>query len=572
MGWRSWNPYGVDVDQQKMERVVAAMVERKRTVNGKPTSLLDLGYLNVGLDGGWEQCASVKYRLRYHDSNGRPIINSKFPSLKDLVEYGHQNGLHMGWYHNVCECPEMQLRKGAEELGVYHGDADAILQAGFDSVKFDGCGQLNNMTLWAQLLNASTRPVMIENCHWGYCDGEDFQSPRRFDRDDSSCPQRKSDGSIHCPFHFFRTSMDINTDSETWIRNLQTAVRFLDRDKPLAGKGCWAYPDMLEVGYLKTFEWNRAHFGAWAIMSAPLVLGLDLLNSPLVDSVWEIISNQEAIQVNQRWAGHPGWLLKSWTPDGARKSNNWPNTPNGGVKYEAPLDAMQAWVKPQPGGAVAILVINADASSAKGLDFAIQLSEIGITDGRTATIRSIWDHTNLGIATGEVKGRVGPQDSVFLLLSQLPLPPNPPLPSPPPSPSPPPVPCPPPPTIWPPPPFPAPPPTLPPPAPPDPPLPPPPLLPLPMPERIAKVLTPVRLALGSVFFLAACVWIAACTQPVRKPRRDGHRRAPTNGRGHAQDRGHPGKSRTKGKTRSCNLKTAKATPSELAPIASAAMD
>ena len=403
MGWRSWNPYGVDVDQQKMERVVAAMVERKRTVNGKPTSLLDLGYLNVGLDGGWEQCASVKYRLRYHDSNGRPIINSKFPSLKDLVEYGHQNGLHMGWYHNVCECPEMQLRKGAEELGVYHGDADAILQAGFDSVKFDGCGQLNNMTLWAQLLNASTRPVMIENCHWGYCDGEDFQSPRRFDRDDSSCPQRKSDGSIHCPFHFFRTSMDINTDSETWIRNLQTAVRFLDRDKPLAGKGCWAYPDMLEVGYLKTFEWNRAHFGAWAIMSAPLVLGLDLLNSPLVDSVWEIISNQEAIQVNQRWAGHPGWLLKSWTPDGARKSNNWPNTPNGGVKYEAPLDAMQAWVKPQPGGAVAILVINADASSAKGLDFAIQLSEIGITDGRTATIRSIWDHTNLGIATGEVK-------------------------------------------------------------------------------------------------------------------------------------------------------------------------
>ena len=115
---------------------------------------------------------------------------------------------------------------------------------------------------------------------------------------------------------------------------------------------------MLEVGYLSSFGWNRAHFGAWVIISAPLVLGLDLFNSDLLDSVWSIITNREAIQVNQRWAGHPGRLVRSWTPAGAHKSNKWPGTPNGGKKYEGPLDALQIWAKPQPEGATAVLVLN----------------------------------------------------------------------------------------------------------------------------------------------------------------------------------------------------------------------
>ena len=34
---------------------------------------------------------------------------------------------------------------------------------------------------------------------------------------------------------------------------------------------------MLEVGRVQgSLEWNRAHFGAWCIISAPLILGIDL--------------------------------------------------------------------------------------------------------------------------------------------------------------------------------------------------------------------------------------------------------------------------------------------------------
>jgi len=43
MGFRTWNQFGIDVDQSLMQAVYRAMVARTRAVDGKPTSLLDLG-------------------------------------------------------------------------------------------------------------------------------------------------------------------------------------------------------------------------------------------------------------------------------------------------------------------------------------------------------------------------------------------------------------------------------------------------------------------------------------------------------------------------------------------------
>ena len=43
-GWRSWNTFGSNVTQAKMEAIMDAMVRRDRSVDGVPTSLCDLGY------------------------------------------------------------------------------------------------------------------------------------------------------------------------------------------------------------------------------------------------------------------------------------------------------------------------------------------------------------------------------------------------------------------------------------------------------------------------------------------------------------------------------------------------
>jgi hypothetical protein len=49
---------------------------------------------------------------------------------------------------------------------------------------------------------------------------------------------------------------------------------------------------MLEVGNLASFEEDRAHFGAWCIASAPLILGHDLANDATNDKIWPIITNK----------------------------------------------------------------------------------------------------------------------------------------------------------------------------------------------------------------------------------------------------------------------------------------
>ena len=111
-----------------------------------------------------------------------------------------------------------------------------------------------------------------------------------------------------CPFNWYRTSGDINAGATSWLQNLQTTTKFQDYDKPLSVPGCWAYPDMLEVGRVAEpmpgsfFTWNRAHFGAWCIVSAPLILGLELSDEKL-NPILDIIGNKEAVQVNQLWAG-----------------------------------------------------------------------------------------------------------------------------------------------------------------------------------------------------------------------------------------------------------------------------
>eukprot|EP00755_Sulcionema_specki_P035982 Sspe_Gene.106027::Locus_83163_Transcript_1_1_Confidence_1.000_Length_460::g.106027::m.106027/K07407/E3.2.1.22B, galA, rafA; alpha-galactosidase len=105
MGWRSWNCYGRDVTQTKMMAVMDKMVE-KHDVPSKNTtmSLVDLGYVNCGLDDNWQACGTG-YNGSFHDAHGNPLVNKeRFPSMKGMTDYGHQLGLRVGWYMNNCIC------------------------------------------------------------------------------------------------------------------------------------------------------------------------------------------------------------------------------------------------------------------------------------------------------------------------------------------------------------------------------------------------------------------------------------------------------------------------------------
>merc|ERR1711865_7505 len=75
----------------------------------------------------------------------------------------------------------------------------------------------------------------IENCHWGDCTVDDA----------SSCPTKD-----WCPFNWYRTSGDSDNGLGTWYGNMQTTIRFQSWEAPVSQPGCWAYPDMLQVGRL----------------------------------------------------------------------------------------------------------------------------------------------------------------------------------------------------------------------------------------------------------------------------------------------------------------------------------
>jgi hypothetical protein len=189
-----------------MENMAEEMV-KKHDVDGVPMSLKDLGYLYVGLDDHWQNCTRTcangtvipSWYTRgwyvhnnfdymgcgseqhpnntgshvppwYHDDGTPQVDMHRFPDLKGMNDKFHGMGLRAGWYMGNYQCrdamgnhePKWDMNKLAA------GSVAAIKKYGFDSVKLDsGFPVGSNLTLWAELLNKTGRPVMIENCHQG---------------------------------------------------------------------------------------------------------------------------------------------------------------------------------------------------------------------------------------------------------------------------------------------------------------------------------------------------------------------------------------------------------------------
>jgi hypothetical protein len=141
------------------------------------------------------------------------------------------------------------------------------------------------------------------------------------------------------------------------------------RQGPVAGP-------TLEVGFLASDGEDRTHFAAWCVVSSPVVLGHNISDQTQTFKIWPIITNEQAIGVNQKFAGHPGGLVTSWNLD----SRVHPST--GSFAFSASFcnahilaasgDHIQYWAKPQPNNSVAILIINNNLLF--GHDAAVDLS------------------------------------------------------------------------------------------------------------------------------------------------------------------------------------------------------
>ena len=214
-----------------------------------------------------------------------------------------------------------------------------------------------------------------------------------------------------CPWTYYRSSGDINSSWNSVIANLNTVF-------PLAAKNlstpqCWAYPDMSEVGHpgLSPTEW-RTHYAAWAIVSSPQIIGMDMTDTALVQQVWPIISNVETKEVQQAYFGFSGSQFQSaaelvdlCTPAEREAGEACQAAPSWMALYK-PIDAKRT----------AVLVINNAAAAA---DLTVSFAAVpDLPCGTTCKVRDIFAQKDKGSSSGSytVQG-VASHDSVFVMLS-----------------------------------------------------------------------------------------------------------------------------------------------------------
>ena len=165
----------------------------------------------------------------------------------------------------------------------------------------------------------------------------------------------------------------------------------------------------------------RSHFGAWCIVSSPLVLGMDLTDAKTLDLHWDTITNIDAIEVNQDYAGFSGSRFAKSEELTTFTACEWgpvQNRSDGSCAYATTM----SWYKPlsgrdSRGSTMAVLLMNNGAKPAT-LGFAFDAVP-GLTAGEGCAVYDIWSRRSLGFVPGpKFKiDAVQSRDSVFLTLS-----------------------------------------------------------------------------------------------------------------------------------------------------------
>jgi alpha-galactosidase len=183
--------------------------------------------------------------------------------------------------------------------------------------------------------------------------------------------------------NLWRIAFDINA---SW----SSITGLIDAESPLspyAGPGHWNDPDMLEVGNgILTEDEDKSHISMWAMLAAPLIAGNDLRS--MSAAVTTVLTNAEILAVDQDAMGKQGTLVAT------------------------PQSGLQIWSKPLSGTNVrAVALLNRNASAAP---ITVNFTQLGLSSG-AASVRDLWQHTDLGMFTGGYTAASVPSHGVVVL-------------------------------------------------------------------------------------------------------------------------------------------------------------
>ena len=176
-----------------------------------------------------------------------------------------------------------------------------------------------------------------------------------------------------------------------------------------------------------TLQETRSHFGAWCIVSSPLILGHDVNDCEVTDFIWSIITNREALEINQAYAGDSGGVYQSSPsfveiayehslPAFGRDSFASTSTGRrlGSVDTGTTVvPSYQYLSKPLGNGRVAVLMLN---SSPEATELTVAFSDIPGVSCNPCKIRNVWDHKEEGQFDHSWSIIVESRDAAFIVV------------------------------------------------------------------------------------------------------------------------------------------------------------
>jgi GH43 family beta-xylosidase len=271
MGWSSWNANRININEALIKETADSIVS---------LGLKDYGYSWVNIDDGY---------FNGRNAEGHLQVNSKFPNgMKAVSDYIHAKGLHAGIYSEIGRNTCASIYDGDDagrNAGLYgHEEQDLRLffdTWNYDFIKVDYCGGVamglaeqpsytNVGNIIAGLKTELGRKLRYNICRWS------FPGTWACDIADS-----------------WRISGDIG-DNFASIHSIVELNTYL---APYCSPGKYNDMDMLQLGRGLNNEEEKTHFGMWAIMSSPLVIGCNFAG--IRQSSLDILKNAEIIAVNQ---------------------------------------------------------------------------------------------------------------------------------------------------------------------------------------------------------------------------------------------------------------------------------
>lgn len=359
MGWNSWNCWGVNVSADKVKSSANAMIEK---------GLADHGWNYINVDDGWEAPA------RAADSSITP--NSKFPDMKELGNWLHQQGLKFGIYSSPgpLTCGGYLGSYGEEER-----DASTYASWGVDYLKYDWCSYesiagkdtsldtyIKPFRIMQHALRKQQRDIIYSICQYGLKDVWKWG--------------REVDGQS------WRTTEDIE---DTW-ESMEHIGFSQDTLASYVSPGHWNDPDMMIVGKVGwgedlhpsrlTPDEQYTHVSLWCLLSAPLLIGCDL--GKLDDFTLNLLTNDEVLAIDQDELGRPAKHI-----------------------------AEHVWVKELADGSKAVGIFNRDNKSS---NITVDWKTLGLNNYKR--MRDVWRQQDMGPLQSSFTKLIAPHGVMLIRL------------------------------------------------------------------------------------------------------------------------------------------------------------